>query len=379
MIALALIISALLALLIFALGLVRANLVFRVAPNPQIEALGFIRIGMVGVFGVTVGQAFAPLEIHWALAALSAVLMMITLVFSSQLINKSFAARTFATWLAKKAERVLISLGLLFTPLAVPQEESPEEFEQELLDSVEEFTETIVREVMVPRVDLATVSASATLDQALETFLRRGFSRLPVIGKNIDDVVGVVYLKDLALKFREDSQSLKQLTAEEIMRPAVFIPESKPVDDLLREMQQSTTHIAIIVDEYGGVAGIATMEDLLEEIVGDIADEYDQEVDDWKQLPNGSYRVNAKCSLFDLGEELGLDLEDEDVDTVGGLLTKQLGRLPQQRDEVIISGLRMRVEKIEGRRKRLISILVEKTEDFVDANAALATPESKND
>ena len=379
MIAWALIIAGVIALFIYIFGLLRANLVFRSATGTQIDALGFIRLGLVGVFGVTVGQAFAPLQINWSLAALAAVALMGFVVITSQLLSKAFAAKAFATWLAKKFEPLLTSLGLFFTPLAVPQEESPEEFEQELLDSVEEFTETIVREVMVPRIDLATVSASATLDQALETFLKSGFSRLPVIGKNIDDVVGVLYLKDLALKFSSDPQSLETVAASAIMRLAVFVPESKPVDDLLREMQQSATHIAIIVDEYGGVSGIATMEDVLEEIVGDISDEYDQEVEDFKLLPNGSYRVNAKCSLFDLGEELGLELEDEDVDTVGGLLTKQLGRLPNLKDEVTVSGLRMKVEKIEGRRKRLVSIIVEKTQEYDDMTQALSAKESAND
>ncbi|MEY4989698.1 MAG: hypothetical protein RI933_1331 [Actinomycetota bacterium] len=379
MIAWALIIAGVIALFIYIFGLLRANLVFRSATGTQIDALGFIRLGLVGVFGVTVGQAFAPLQIHWSLAALAAVALMGFVVITSQLLSKALAAKAFATWLAKKFEPLLTSLGLFFIPLAVPQEESPEEFEQELLDSVEEFTETIVREVMVPRIDLATVSASATLDQALETFLKSGFSRLPVIGKNIDDVVGVLYLKDLALKFSSDPQSLETVAASAIMRLAVFVPESKPVDDLLREMQQSATHIAIIVDEYGGVSGIATMEDVLEEIVGDISDEYDQEVEDFKLLPNGSYRVNAKCSLFDLGEELGLELEDEDVDTVGGLLTKQLGRLPNLKDEVTVSGLRMKVEKIEGRRKRLVSIIVEKTQEYDDMTQALSAKESAND
>lgn len=379
MIAWALIIAGVIALFIYIFGLLRANLVFRSATGTQIDALGFIRLGLVGVFGVTVGQAFAPLQIHWSLAALAAVALMGFVVITSQLLSKALAAKAFSTWLAKKFEPLLTSLGLFFTPLAVPQEESPEEFEQELLDSVEEFTETIVREVMVPRIDLATVSASATLDQALETFLKSGFSRLPVIGKNIDDVVGVLYLKDLALKFSSDPQSLETVAASAIMRLAVFVPESKPVDDLLREMQQSATHIAIIVDEYGGVSGIATMEDVLEEIVGDISDEYDQEVEDFKLLPNGSYRVNAKCSLFDLGEELGLELEDEDVDTVGGLLTKQLGRLPNLKDEVTVSGLRMKVEKIEGRRKRLVSIIVEKTQEYDDITQALSAKESAND
>ena len=128
---------------------------------------------------------------------------------------------------------------------------------------------------------------------------------------------------------------------------AIFVPESKPVDDLLRDMQRGSTHIAIVIDEYGGVAGIATMEDVIEELVGDIVDEYDREVPDYEPLSDGSFRVSARFGLFDLGELLELELEDEDVDSVGGLLTKQLGRLPSKGDSVLISGLHLEAERAD--------------------------------
>jgi Mg2+/Co2+ transporter CorC len=158
--------------------------------------------------------------------------------------------------------------------------------------------------------------------------------------------------------------------AAEIARSAEFIPESKPVDDLLREMQLSSTHIAIIVDEYGGVAGLATMEDVIEEIVGEISDEYDRDAPDLAEQADGSYLLTARYSLFDLGELFEIELEDEDVDTVGGLLTKQLGHLPARGDKATVSGLILAAEAVEARRKRLITVRVSKDSALSDALSA---------
>jgi CBS domain containing-hemolysin-like protein len=262
------------------------------------------------------------------------------------------------------------SINLLFTPIALPKVDEPEEFEQELLDSVEEFGETIVREIMVPRIDMATVPAEATLTKAMSVFLSRGYSRLPVVGKSIDDIAGILYLKDIARILHESPDRMSQETAGDIARTVIFIPESKPVDDLLREMQLSSTHIAIIIDEYGGVAGLATMEDVIEEIVGEISDEYDFDVDDVDEISSGHYRVNASYSLIELGELFELELDDEDVDSVGGLLTKELGRLPKQGDQVTFSGLTLIADRIEGRRKRLITVVVQKESNLADAQSA---------
>jgi CBS domain containing-hemolysin-like protein len=265
----------------------------------------------------------------------------------------------------------------LFTPLSLPRTDDPEDFEQELLDSVEEFGETIVREIMVPRIDMATVSAEANLTKAMSIFLARGYSRLPVIGNDIDDVRGVLYIKDVARLLHESPQLMAGTLAESVARPAIFIPESKPVDDLLREMQLSSRHIAIIVDEYGGVAGLATMEDVIEEIVGEISDEYDREVDDVERLEDGTLRVNARYSLFELGELFELELEDEDVDSVGGLLTKELGKLPKRGDRVTISGLSFVADRIEGRRKRLVTVLVRREQDLADIQSAFDSIEQE--
>ena len=341
------------------------------------ESLSFVRLTLTGIFGVVVGEAFAPLNLAWWWAATIAIALMFTLLLSSQIASRRFGHKTFGLHLAKFMAPVINSTHLLFTPLSLPKIDEPEEFEQELLDSVEEFGETIVREIMVPRIDMATVSADASLTTAMTIFLARGYSRLPVIGADIDDVRGVLYIKDVARLLHESPEQMDVKFAADIARPAIFIPESKPVDDLLREMQSSSRHIAIIIDEYGGVAGLATMEDVIEEIVGEISDEYDRDIPDVEKLDDGSLRVNARFSLFELGELLELELEDEDVDSVGGLLTKELGKLPKRGDQVTISGLNLVADRIEGRRKRLVTVLVTKDQDLADVQSAFDSIEQE--
>jgi CBS domain containing-hemolysin-like protein len=217
---------------------------------------------------------------------------------------------------------------------------------------------------------MATVAAESNLTKAMSVFLSRGYSRLPVVGKNIDDISGILYVKDVARVLHESPAKMEKTLVSEVARPVVFVPESKPVDELLREMQLSSTHIAVIVDEYGGVAGLATMEDVIEEIVGEISDEYDSDVPDVDDLGDGRFRVSAGFSLAELGEQLELELEDEDVDSVGGLFAKELGRLPGRGDEVLVSGLRISSDRIEGRRKRLITVILKKDENLADAQSA---------
>jgi len=334
------------------------------------EALSFLRLSLTGVFGVVVGQAVGPLGLNWWWATAIATALMFGLLFSSQLASRMLGHRAIGKMLLSFFGPLINSINLLFTPIALPKVDEPEEFEQELLDSVEEFGETIVREIMVPRIDMATVPAEATLTKAMSVFLSRGYSRLPVVGKSIDDIAGILYLKDIARILHESPDRMSQETAGDIARTVIFIPESKPVDDLLREMQLSSTHIAIIIDEYGGVAGLATMEDVIEEIVGEISDEYDFDVDDVDEISSGHYRVNASYSLIELGELFELELDDEDVDSVGGLLTKELGRLPKQGDQVTFSGLTLIADRIEGRRKRLITVVVQKESNLADAQSA---------
>ncbi len=370
MLTLALWIAAVLAALATVAAVVKAALQQNPEQSMKAESLSFVRTALTGVFGVVVGEALAPIGIRWWWSALISVALMFLLLFGTQIASKQLGNRLVGRALARLLFPVINSIHLLFTPLSLPRVDAPEEFEQELLDSVEEFGETVVREIMVPRIDMATISAETTLTQAMSVFLARGYSRLPVIAGDIDDVKGVLYIKDVARLLHESPSLMQRTTALEIARPAIFIPESKPVDDLLREMQQSSRHIAIIIDEYGGVAGLVTMEDVIEEIVGDIADEYDREVADVEKLSDGRYRVNARYSLFELGELFDLELEDEDVDSVGGLLTKCLGKLAKAGDRATISGLNISADRIEGRRKRLITVLVGRDQDLADAQSA---------
>jgi CBS domain containing-hemolysin-like protein len=342
------------------------------------ESVGFLRMSLTGISGIIIGQAVSLSGLSWWWATLIAFILILILLFGSQLTSRNLGHRSFGLWLKKATNPIVRSLHIMFTPLSLPKEEEPEEFEQELLDSVEEFGETIVREIMVPRVDMATIPEDASLTAAMSVFLARGFSRLPVVGKKIDDIKGILYIKDVARIQHEDKKKLATLVAAEIARPALFVPESKPVDDLLRDMQLSSRHIAVIVDEYGGVAGLVTMEDLIEEIVGEISDEYDRDAPDLVEISDGSYRMTARYSLFDLGELFEIELEDEDVDTVGGLLTKALGRLPSKGDSVQLSGLKISAEVVEARRRRLITVRVERDENLTDAISAFESGD-KND
>jgi CBS domain containing-hemolysin-like protein len=334
------------------------------------ESISFLRLTLTGLFGAVIGAAIAPATPTWWWTAIITSLLMAFLILGSQLAARFMGHSNFGRVLAKVFARPMKSLDLLFTPLALPKQEQPDEFEQELLESVDEFGETIVREVMVPRIDMATVLADAPLSTALETFLASGYSRLPILGKSVDDIVGVLYLKDVARILSKDPASLETTTVASKSRKPTFVPESMPVDDLLRQMQKSATHIAIVVDEYGGVAGLVTMEDVIEEIVGDIADEYDREIPEVEELDDGQLRVSAKFSLFDLGERFGLELEDEDVDTVGGMLNKLLGKLPAKEDSVTFSGLTLKADRLEGRPKRLITVIVEPNQELLEAQAA---------
>ena len=365
---LALWIAAVLAVLTTLTAVVKAAL--EVDESAKAESLSFVRLALTGVFGVVAGQALAPMSIAWYWSATFSTLMMIALLFGSQWAAKQLGHHKIGQRLLKAFRKPIDSIHLLFTPISLPKLDVPEEFEQELLDSVEEFGETIVREIMVPRIDMATVAADSNLTKAMSVFLRRGYSRLPVVGKNIDDISGILYVKDVARILHESPAKMDKTLAGDIARPVIFVPESKPVDDLLRDMQLSSTHIAIIVDEYGGVAGLATMEDVIEEIVGEISDEYDRDVPDVDDLGDGRFRVNARFSLAELGEQLELELEDEDVDSIGGLFAKELGRLPGRDDEVTVSGLQITADRIEGRRKRLITVILKKDENLADAQSA---------
>ena len=369
MLFLALFIALTIALSIFLLSIAEAVITLDDEDDRSIEALTFARMSLLGIFGIVVTQSFTPGRFSWYWVALMAVALVALCQMLSQVAARKSAKTSFGRAVLRVLRVPIRSLTLLFTPLKLPTTVS-EEFEQELIDSVEEFGETIAREVMVPRIDMATIDADASLDDALDLFLKHGHSRLPVIKKNADDVKGILYLKDVVRLMHEQPEKAATATAKSIARTAIFVPESKPVDDLLQEMQVTSTHIAMIVDEYGGVAGLATMEDVIEEIVGEIADEYDRDTNALEDIGDGTVRALAVTSLFDLGEHFGLELEDEDVDSVGGFMAKQLGRLPGRGDAVESAGLRFETERFEGRRKRLITVLVTANADLKAAKAA---------
>jgi CBS domain containing-hemolysin-like protein len=227
--------------------------------------------------------------------------------------------------------------------------------ERRMIQSVFELGDTPAREVMVPRTEMVWIESDKTAGQATSLAVRSGHSRIPVIGENVDDVVGVVFLKDLVQQTYYSTNGGRDTSVTEVMRPAVFVPDSKPLDTLLREMQRDRNHMALLVDEYGAIAGLATIEDVLEEIVGEIADEYDtDEIAPVEELGDGNYRVSARLPLEDLAElyELELD-EDLDVDTVGGLLAHELGRVPLPGAEVTWDSLRLRAEGGQDHRGRV--------------------------
>jgi CBS domain containing-hemolysin-like protein len=232
--------------------------------------------------------------------------------------------------------------------------------ERNMIHSVFELGDTIAREVMVPRTDVVWIERTKTVRQALALAMRSGFSRVPVIGENVDDVVGVVYLKDLIRRTQGTHDPKNGTRVEEIMRPPTFVPESKPVDELLRDMQAQRIHIAIVVDEYGGFAGLVTIEDILEEIVGEIADEHDAfQRPPVEQLEDGAVRITARLPVEDLAELFDVELpRDDDVETVGGLLARELGRVPIEGSAAEVAGLRLVAESTGGRRNRIDTILV---------------------
>ncbi|MCA1006619.1 hemolysin family protein [Rhodococcus hoagii] len=238
--------------------------------------------------------------------------------------------------------------------------------ERRMIQSVFELGDTSAREVMVPRTEMVWIEADKTAGQATTLAVRSGHSRIPVIGENVDDVLGVVYLKDLVQQTYYSSDGGRSVKVAQVMRPAVFVPDSKPLDSLLAEMQRDRNHMAVLVDEYGGIAGLVTIEDVIEEIVGEIADEYDtDETPPIEDLGDGSYRVSARLPVEDLGELFDVEIPGDEVETVGGLLGYELGRVPLPGSQIETAGLRMRGEggaDVRGR-VRISTVHVERIPD----------------
>jgi putative hemolysin len=236
---------------------------------------------------------------------------------------------------------------------AAVEDEVIEHEERELIESIIEFGDTLAREIMVPRPDMVTIAATASVTEALDVAIEHGFSRLPVGGESVDDVVGITYTKDLMRMEREGKGS--QPVAG-VSRPAQFLPETKPVAALMREMQAGHFHMVMLVDEYGGIAGLVTLEDCLEELVGEIVDEYDQAERTVERLDGGALRVGGRLSIDELNELLDTALPDADWDTVGGFLFGTLGHVPEEGEHLDFAGHRFTAEKVEGRRIALVRV-----------------------
>ncbi len=307
----------------------------------------------VGAVGRTLGQRYAPVlavGLAGPCAALAALLRPVARVLlgaGSVLVPGRVTPAPFAT----EAE---------LRDLVEQAEERGvvDSRERELIDSVFDLGDTLVREVMVPRTEVVFIERTKTVRQALGLALRSGFSRLPVVGDGEDDVVGVAYLKDLTRRYVDGRG---EDPVAECMRPVTFTPDTKKADELLREMQARRIHLAIVIDEYGGTAGLVTIEDVLEEIVGEITDEYDREAPPVEHLPDGRVRVTARLPVADLAEVTDVDaalLERDDVDTVGGLLAAELGRVPIPGARVQVGPLVLEAESAAGRRNRIGTVLV---------------------
>jgi CBS domain containing-hemolysin-like protein len=276
------------------------------------------------------------------------------------------------TWLIGLANWLLPGRGLKQGPFVSEadlrsmaevghEEGSIEREEKELIHSIFEFGDTIVREVMVPRPDVEAIESDKTLSDVQAAVLEHGYSRIPVYTEDLDDVIGVVYAKDVLKALH---QGRGDMPLSDIVREPHFVPESKKVADLLREMQQEKFHIALVTDEYGSVSGLITLEDLLEELVGEITDEYDIEEPELEEVADGVFRVDGKMAIDEVNEILDTELPDEEWDTVGGLMLGLMGSIPDEGQEVRFQNLRFRAEKVNGR--RIVKILITREEPEPD-------------
>ncbi len=317
---------------------------------------------VIGVAPRTLGRQYAEQVALFAAGpsmlatrVLGPVARVLILVGNALTPGKGFAEGPFAS----EAElRELVDLA--------EQSALIESGERQMIHSVFELGDTLVREVMVPRTDMVVIERYKTLRQTMSLALRSGFSRIPVVGENLDDVVGIAYLKDVIRRVFDSHEAEATERIEQVMRSCTFVPDSKPVDVLLREMQTQRMHVAVVADEYGGTAGMVTIEDILEEIVGEITDEYDVEPDAVEHVRPGVVRLSSRFAIDDLVDVFGVRVDDEDVDSVGGLLAKHLGRVPIAGSSVEVEGLRFEAQAPVGRRNRIETVLVQRADPPAD-------------
>lgn len=268
--------------------------------------------------------------------------------------------RTLAYRLAPILKRA-VAIGGRASDFLLEEEDAEEEIEQdaqdreeiELISSVLDFSDTIVREVMVPRTDMVTIRENDVSDLAVDVVVEHGYSRLPVTGEGFDDIRGIIYAKDL-LRFLDEGSAPEAVS--NLMRPAYFVPETKRVSDLLSDMQSGKVHIAVVVDEFGGTAGIVTIEDLIEELVGEIVDEHDTEEAMVEVADDGSLLVDARLAVEELSELIGVELPDEGWDTVGGLVLGLAGRVPHEAETFEVEGVGLTATRVQGRRIAQVSV-----------------------
>lgn len=361
-----------------------ATLTIAEDPRPAVRATAYVRLvlEMTGAVNLTL-MALAIFQ-HWWSVLIAAVTVsaLVTLLLVG--VSPRSLGRRRPVAVLRITAPFMLTLARVFAPLArlrrreepdaVPEPEELqamvdrvaesadiEDDEREMLHSVFELSHTIVREIMVPRTDMLTIGHERTVDEALALFAQSGFSRIPVIGEDVDDLRGVIYLKD-TLRYTRHNPAATATMVHHLMRGAVFIPEMKLVDETLADMRSTGVHIAMVFDEYGGVAGLVTIEDILEELVGDLTDEHDPNEPEVEPIPGG-YRVPARYPLTELGELFGMDLDDEDVDSTGGIVAKALGHVPILGDVAEWNGLHLEVVEMFGRRRLLHTVAVTRDED----------------
>ncbi len=365
-----------------------ASWLVRIAENPApyLNVVLFLTL-LATIGGTTIATSFAVRHLHKAGEIVATIVMTLLLFVFAELTPKTFAIQQtdrtalrvapligligralapFANLLLRIANAIMPGRGLKEGPFITEQELRAsaevaseegeiEEGEVELIHSIFEFGDTIVREVMVPRPDVVAIEHDRPLRDVQAIVLTHGYSRVPVYREDLDDVIGIVYAKDVLKALHQGKQDAP---LAEVVRDAHYIPETKKVAELLREMQQQKFHIALATDEYGSVSGLVTLEDLLEELVGEIADEYDREEPEVVQIGEGLYRVSGKASIDDVNELLEVELPDEEWDTVAGLVLDLFGRIPKGGEKVPFQGLGFTAEVVQGR--RIAKVLIER-------------------
>ncbi|MFG6445548.1 hemolysin family protein [Microbacterium sp. P06] len=371
-------------------------------PEAHANAVVFIRVLAETAAAVLVTVAFTLLfdNIWWAMLAAAVLMTGISFVLVGA--SPRSVGRHHARGLLQGAAPIVRGVRLLLGPLAhglvalgnrvtpgaakgasfasedqllsiideAAENELIEEDDRELIHSVFDFTDRYVREVMIPRTDMTTVDAAASTRSAMTLFLDTGHSRLPLVDDERDDIVGMLYLKDLVQFGFEAQGSWRDAPIRKIARPAMFVPESMKAETLLQKMRRDAVHVCLAVDEYGGVAGLVTLEDLIEELVGDISDEYDARSTEVVELEPGRYRLSARVGLDEVGDLFGIELDDDDVDSIGGLLGKALGRVPQPGATAQYAGLTMTGGASRGRGRGLATVFVERTDSLEAAAQA---------